>query len=129
MLCERLTARWPHGLLPSPCLVTSLPPSFLSLSHFPSSPFSYFTFHCLWPRAFLSPACGLVPPLSPWYTLTPLGVSGFSPPHGPDLADPLTNVFPLHYAADRAGHTGWLEKPFPFEEGGPIPQPLPSHIP
>src|SRR5258706_6566794 len=54
-------------------------------SHFPSSPLSFVTSHCPWPRAFHSPARGLVPsiplPVAScllsrlWYTLTPSFVS------------------------------------------------------
>src|SRR5258706_2920549 len=50
------------GLMPAPfplLLFTSLLPLFIS-----------FTFPCLWPRAFTSPAFDLVPPPCLWYTLT-----------------------------------------------------------
>ncbi len=115
----------PRALPIPPLSVTSLP---LSLPPFPSSPFSLVTSHRPWPRAFLSPARGLVPPLLPSvYPCPLLRLPYFRPLMFPSL---LTRSLTCSlYIMLPAGWTiSWLEKPFPLEWGGPSSHPLPVSI-
>src|SRR5258706_15148884 len=108
---ESFPALPPRALPLPPLLITSLPPSH---PPFPSSPFSFVTSHCLWPCAFHSPACGLVPPLSPLvYPRLLFRLPLFSPPRTSGLANPITDEFPLHHATGRLDVSAGWRSPSP----------------
>src|SRR5258706_9378401 len=93
--------------IPLPLPVTTPPPFHdsllpLSVSSLPTA--------CDLVPSFPLPVASCLPPRL-WSTLAPPSHPAILPPHLPCLAvllSTLANVFPFHYAPDRAGHTRWL---------------------